>query len=346
MRGPTRRNVNGSLVMSAGAFRIMLHTPEEGGVSMMHLGGHQRLYVLVVASVVVYSLTGCHSGGAPDVASPATVGGHPELAQAGLRGDLNGNGNPDITDAVGILRIIVALDPANALADCNCDEQTTITDAIALLRCLVGFDPWPITCVVIPNVYQGTWMVAVLNPDEALRGVAMFTVAANGAISLGSSEVAASGNVSATGELTAEGSISGTTFDAAGTLLDDDTGTGTWTQYQGATQVGNGTLLFWRANGGQFAGTWDVVVSGAQNGAGVVVVDANGLISGTVTTGIFQSAVSGVVTGSGTVVVAWTVANIPILADGPADGYASGSQATGSWRSGGIGSGTWTATKR
>ncbi len=299
-----------------------------------------------MCSLLICALSGCHSGGAPDVASTAAVTDPVGVAQAGLRGDLNGNGLPDITDAVGILRIIVALDAANALADCNCDDQTTITDAIALLRCLVGLDPWPITCGPIPNVYQGTWMVAILNADESLRGVAMFTVAANGDIAVDSTTATVSGSVSATGALTADGSIETSTFDAAGTLLDDDTGTGTWAQYQGQTQVGNGTLLLWRANGGQFAGTWDVVVSGSQNGAGVVVVDANGLISGTVTTGIFQSAVSGVVTGSGTVVVGWTVANIPILADGPADGYASGSQATGSWRSGGIGSGTWTATKR
>ena len=47
--------------------------------------------------------------------------------------------------------MIVGFDPANALADCNCDNLTGITDAIALLRCLVGFDEWPITCGWVPG---------------------------------------------------------------------------------------------------------------------------------------------------------------------------------------------------
>ncbi len=105
-----------------------------------------RLCALVVGALVLLSLAGCHGGARDGVLPSRTPDPACAPCQAGLRGDLNGSGTPDITDAVGILRIIVALDPANAIADCDCDGATGITDAIALLRCLVGFDPWPINC--------------------------------------------------------------------------------------------------------------------------------------------------------------------------------------------------------
>ncbi len=105
----------------------------------------QSLCALAVMLVVVSSIVGC-GGGKSDLAQSASAEDAVSVSQAALRGDLNGNGLPDITDAVGILRIIVGLDPANALADCDCDGATGITDAIALLRCLVGLDEWPIAC--------------------------------------------------------------------------------------------------------------------------------------------------------------------------------------------------------
>ncbi len=105
----------------------------------------------VISLVLAAGLVGCHGGGQGDTAPTAAPQSTVRAAQAGLHGDLNGSGTPDITDAVGILRIIVGLDPANAIADCDCDGATGITDAIALLRCLVGFDPWPITCGPAPG---------------------------------------------------------------------------------------------------------------------------------------------------------------------------------------------------
>lgn len=100
------------------------------------------LVLLPIALSLCVGLSGCHSGAQRDGA--AAEGCSP--CDAGLPGDLNDSGTPDITDAVGILRIIVGLDPANPLADCDCDDATGITDAIALLRCLVGLAPWPIVC--------------------------------------------------------------------------------------------------------------------------------------------------------------------------------------------------------
>ncbi len=106
---------------------------------------------MLVSLTLVAGIAGCHSEGGgsaiPAAVSPSSIA----PSQGGLRGDLNGSGTPDITDAVGILRIIVALDPANALADCDCDGLTGITDAIALLRCLVGLAEWPIVCECPPG---------------------------------------------------------------------------------------------------------------------------------------------------------------------------------------------------
>ncbi len=111
---------------------------------IMHGTRLLRLCALIVTAVVLFGLVGCHAGRQDSVTRVGSAAVTP--CQAGLRGDLNGSGLPDITDAVGILRIIVALDGPNALADCDCDGLTGITDAIALLRCLVGLAPWPITC--------------------------------------------------------------------------------------------------------------------------------------------------------------------------------------------------------
>ncbi len=92
-----------------------------------------------LASIAV-CLTGCHGGGTPPVA-PAQ---HIDTAQNGLRGDLNGNGAPDVSDAIGILRIVIGLDAHNPLADSDGDGVVGVADAILLLRCAVGLDDWPI----------------------------------------------------------------------------------------------------------------------------------------------------------------------------------------------------------
>ena len=98
--------------------------------------------LLLIVLMVGAGLIGCHSGGGKG----ADVTGGVSPWQEDLRGDLNGNGQPDITDAIGILRVVVGLDPANALADCDCDSATGVTDAIVLLRCIVGLRAWPIVC--------------------------------------------------------------------------------------------------------------------------------------------------------------------------------------------------------
>ena len=116
---------------------------DHSGTEVVSMSMALRLALVLPLTLVLAAITGCHSG--RESAAPALAPDEPVfLSQAGLRGDLNGNGNPDVSDAIGILRIVVGLDPANAQADCDGDGTTGVGDAIALLRCVVGLDPWPI----------------------------------------------------------------------------------------------------------------------------------------------------------------------------------------------------------
>ena len=68
--------------------------------------------MLVVAAYACVWFSGCHAGD-PAVAgrerlAPSSV----ETSQEQLLGDLNGNGVPDVSDAIGVLRIVVGLDPS------------------------------------------------------------------------------------------------------------------------------------------------------------------------------------------------------------------------------------------
>jgi len=99
--------------------------------------GIAALAALVLVGVIV----GCHGGDGAKVSGTAPL---VPTAQAGLRGDLNGNGTPDVSDAIGILRIVVGLDPGDPLADCDQNGSTGVGDAIMLLRCIVGLGEWPI----------------------------------------------------------------------------------------------------------------------------------------------------------------------------------------------------------
>ena len=115
-----------------------------GGVNTMSRPQAHRLLLLIVCLSVLAGIAGCHGGSSREAGLSAVRGLSVEACQAALRGDLNGSGTPDITDAVGILRIIVGLDLANPLADCDFDGATGIADAIMALRCVVGLESWPL----------------------------------------------------------------------------------------------------------------------------------------------------------------------------------------------------------
>ncbi len=59
-------------------------------------------------------------------------------------GDLDGDGQATVGDAIKILRIAVGLDPGDPRADVNGSGTVDVGDAIRVLRCAVGLDPWPI----------------------------------------------------------------------------------------------------------------------------------------------------------------------------------------------------------
>ena len=111
---------------------------------------------LALAVAIAVALAGCHGEGgftssaALSQAAPGEPTGglftSPVVgpAQSGLWGDVDGDGLPGVADAIGILRMVVGLDPYNQSADTDQDGAATISDAIAVLRCVVGFDPWPI----------------------------------------------------------------------------------------------------------------------------------------------------------------------------------------------------------
>lgn len=93
---------------------------------------------LCVAFALLAAIAGC-GGKGPAVTIPAQG----EV----LIGDLDGDGQPGVADAIAILRIVVGLQPPTATADATCDGAVTVADAIALLRCVVGLATWPIICV-------------------------------------------------------------------------------------------------------------------------------------------------------------------------------------------------------
>lgn len=139
---------------------------------MNHLRS-RRLVLVPFAAVLIAAVCGCHGG--IDGGIALSEGSCVTPCQAGLRGDLNGNGQPDVSDAIAILRIVVGFDAANALADCDCDGATGVSDAILLLRCVVGLSDWPLECVagtVGPGggtVTNGQQSVRLVVPAGALQ---------------------------------------------------------------------------------------------------------------------------------------------------------------------------------
>jgi len=103
-----------------------------------------RASIICIALLAAVGMIGCHGGAERDASSTVVTPSGPVVSQSGLLGDLNGNGIPDVADAIGILRIVVGLDAHNPLADCDGDGTVSVADAIMLLRCVVGLDDWPI----------------------------------------------------------------------------------------------------------------------------------------------------------------------------------------------------------
>lgn len=130
-----------------------------------------KLVVLTLLIVSAAVFVGCGGGGGRAVTSPTSSGSigppttlHPAQASpaqgAALLGDLDGDGNPTVGDAIKILRIVVGLDPDGLCADANRNGQTDVGDAIKVLRCVVGLDEWPMVLYfsgLTWNIKCGQW---------------------------------------------------------------------------------------------------------------------------------------------------------------------------------------------
>ena len=62
-----------------------------------------RLVLVPLVGVALVVIAGCHGGGNGDLAPSAAPSCSVDASQAGLRGDLNGNAQPDVSDAIAIL---------------------------------------------------------------------------------------------------------------------------------------------------------------------------------------------------------------------------------------------------
>ncbi len=149
-----------------------------------------RCAIALFAILVVILVAGCggSGGGANDVGTngvgandvidvvPSDTASKAPVASAALSvttseagpllGDMDGDGQPSVGDAIRILRIVVGLDDDSPYADANQNGSTGVADAIMVLRCVVGLDDWP-----IPS--QGarvTGTVRNLLDDAALAG--------------------------------------------------------------------------------------------------------------------------------------------------------------------------------
>ncbi len=129
--------------------------------------------LLLFAAVLLVLLAGCHSGsrheppvGLFDDGSPSRVG----TEQSQLRGDMDGDGNPSVSDAIAILRIVVGFDADVPRADADGDGTTTVADAILVLRCVVGLSQWPLGNLCGTNIIDLTAALAApmaSNPHAA-----------------------------------------------------------------------------------------------------------------------------------------------------------------------------------
>ena len=138
-------------------------------------------WLWVVAAIMV--LAGCGGRASAPRAprgiqriQPAGLSGDVRSAQGPyLVGDMDGDGQASVGDAIRIARIIVGLGPDNPLADANLNGSTDVADAVKLCRCVVGLDAWPI----YESTPDATAPPAVVSVAETTIGLA-----ATGVVSL------------------------------------------------------------------------------------------------------------------------------------------------------------------
>jgi hypothetical protein len=115
----------------------------------------KAVIVLIVCSLAC-TLVVCGCGGGSDgggAVAVSTGSGGNDAGDSGVSsaqvcerlGDMDGDGEPTVGDAIRILRIVVGFDVDDVCADANQNGSADVGDAIMVLRCIVGLSPWPIS---------------------------------------------------------------------------------------------------------------------------------------------------------------------------------------------------------
>lgn len=195
--------------------------------------GSSRVLVLTALIAFLIALGGC--GGSSDSWRCDSVRTAWPSDVSSLLGDLDGDGNPGVNDAIAILRIVVGFDSVSPLADCDGDGTVGVGDAILMLRCVVGLSTWPIGTFYPEPDRQISGVVVeddfAIADGEVVEAVGDTTIQCNTATISGSIFSRASGPGGAKGagitiEATGNVGISGSIETAPGQRGDSATPTG------------------------------------------------------------------------------------------------------------------------
>jgi sugar lactone lactonase YvrE len=105
-----------------------------------------------------------------------------QTSAVGVLGDIDEDGNPSVSDAISILRMVVGFDAPDMRGDADKDGAVTVNDAILVLRCVVGLESWPIGSNSAVIDAEGGWLYSddsraqLSLYDDAVTGPMEFTV--------------------------------------------------------------------------------------------------------------------------------------------------------------------------
>ncbi|MEN6301969.1 MAG: hypothetical protein ABFD96_04550 [Armatimonadia bacterium] len=234
-----------------------------------------------------------------------------------------------------------------------------VTMALLLLLVVVGMC-FVMGCsdddndVVIPTDMRGTWLLVAYDDENMPVGGGLVNVAADGKVTAyeadeidaaQADEAVVSGRVTEAGALTATAEFDEVTYNVVGTLGENDNGSGTWESEGGdPDDPDSGTFVACRANGAEFAGTWNGTVSGDYNGSQSAQVSASGVITGQVDVGGVVAELIGVVNGNHDILGVWGMTEDTPIVVAPGSAT-SENEASGTWLADSGATGTWDATR-